>query len=418
MSTLNRALAKIYGRTDTSAPFGESDKSEAAECPANKNTDGLAHAEHKQFEEPPRSAADADQDMPAVGGDATTAKVYDGGNRTTEFQSLPVLELPSTSHRIDGPSSNIVEPPHLALAQFDATVSQEPPIPDSHEDGGPSDTSESAVTGAAGSDHGTQSEVSAKKSEESADPSPSESQGVATSQEPAFALSPEWEVDRFRWPETCQQLLLEKDEAFESAIESLVGTSTRGRMTVALVSENSGDGASTTALCIARQAAQLGRNVLLVDADVSAPALATLVGLNTPCSWHDSVTGDVPLAESLVVSVEDRLCLMPLHADCEQSTLKLSDQRVEALLEKVSQAYDLVVLDCGSTERLSERIENGGRLPCDVAVIVRNASGQQESDPAKAPQWLQSLGVRNTLFVENFVHDPKPAGDKVQSSAA
>lgn len=390
MSTLNRALAKVYGQTAAQSQTYADPTSAPPECQTDDNPDGKSDS----LEETSDEAA---------------VSIFNVGHSIADVESASVIQLPKTTIRIDGPCSNVVEPPHLVLTDADSV---EPKKSSRAEADSEAETKlvlqqsvEEQETSAADCDSGEEAECSPAV----------EFQPTTKISVP---LAPEWEVDRFRWPETCQKLLLEKDEAFEAAIELLRNMRSEGRMTVALVSETSGDGASTTALCIARHAAQLGQNVLLVDADVSAPKLATLVGLNTPCSWHDSVVGDVPLAESIVVSVEDRLCLMPLHADCEQSSLVLTDERVSTLLQQASEANDLVILDCGSIERLSERVDSNGHLPCDVAVVVRDASREQEVDPTKVTEALQSLGVDNILFAENFVREPKPANEKLQHSAA
>jgi Mrp family chromosome partitioning ATPase len=390
MSTLNRALAKVYGRTAAQSLACAEPTSAPPECLTDDDPDGKSDA----LEETSDEAA---------------VSIFNVGHSIADIESASVIQLPKTTIRIDGPCSSVVEPPHLVFPDADSVEPKKAPLSEGDSESETTHVLEISVAEQAACDTDCDSE-------EEAGQSPAvEFQSTTKISVP---LAPEWEVDRFRWPETCQKLLLEKDEAFEAAIELLCNMRSGGRMTVALVGETSGDGASTTALCIARHAAQLGQNVLLVDADVSAPKLATLVGLNTPCSWHDSVVGDVPLAESIVVSVEDRLCLMPLHADCEQSSLVLTDERVSALLQQASEANDLVILDCGSIDRLAERVDSNGHLPCDVAVVVRNASREEEVDPTKVTQALQALGVDNILFAENFVREPKPANEKLQHSAA
>lgn len=417
MSTLRQALSKIYGQNAAEGCTAEQNCSDAPEeTPASAAQDPVA------------VTVDAEKEAREDPSSIDTASAEDGTQEDLSASSS--TELTAAVLRFDGPSSVVTAAPHFDLASIGSPESYDTSQPEIHlveqsaveademadVDDTPLDTADS------GGECEDAEELVADElvAEElvAEEPAPSE---LATERphKPIVALHPEWEVDRFRWPETCQRLLLEKDEVLQAAVESLCQMGTRGGAIVALVGEQPGDGVSTMALCLARCAAQSGRRVILVDADISTPSLATSLGLNTPCSWHDSIIGDAPLAESIVLSVEDQLCMMPLHFDCQQSAWSLTDKPVANLLREASASNDLIVVDCGAIERLTERANmHGAQLPCDLAVIVRDASRGKVSDDAEILQALRQLRVGNVMLAENFVHLPKPSGEERKNSAA
>ncbi|MDA1179697.1 MAG: hypothetical protein O2931_12980 [Planctomycetota bacterium] len=93
-----------------------------------------------------------------------------------------------------------------------------------------------------------------------------------------------WEVDRLAWPAVVKDLLQTAADAVEQFVYFLRENPGR-RHVVAVTSCHHGEGRTTTACVLARQAAQLGIHVALVDADRANPGLATALGLLAPSGW-------------------------------------------------------------------------------------------------------------------------------------
>ena len=64
-------------------------------------------------------------------------------------------------------------------------------------------------------------------------------------------LAPAWEVDRFRWPENVEQLFESRADYFDSAGKKLLAASQQGLKVLAITSARSGEGTTTTAMCLA-----------------------------------------------------------------------------------------------------------------------------------------------------------------------
>lgn len=419
MSKLNQALSKIYGQPHAQVGAASENVEQETKLDAATPAD--------QAILPPLALSDLrvgldSQDDSASLETKSEDQAIDslGGNDdvVAHIDAPSLVELPSASLSVESSASDVVEPPHFSLSDIESSeVEAGAPAEQLDVDAVQAEAEQAEADDQAEFVDASQDAI--EESQGTIEDAPEETEQKAGGDESdSEAILPEWEVDRFRWPETCQRLLLDSDEGFTSAIETFCNMGSQKCTIVALVGHKSNAGTTTTALCLARHAAQLGRRVLLVDADISEPKLATAVGLNAPCSWHDSISGDAPLAESIVLSVEDQLCLMPLHTDCQQSELKLSDPRVAELLRAAGSTNELVILDCGSIERLSERAESGEGLPCDVAVVVRKSSQEHDADAIRAAEKLQLLGADHIAFAENFVRESKPVSDSLKRAAA
>ena len=190
-----------------------------------------------------------------------------------------------------------------------------------------------------------------------------------------------WEVDRFRWPQVCQQLLDAETDYFSSTVKLLAGIADGGDRSFAVLSPESGDGCTTVTLCLACQLAEANLSVALVDADAERPELARRLDVQVAVGWNDVNVGRTELTEVAITSLDDNVTLVPLRDAIpveERSNLR---PRAIQLMHELASHHDLVLVDAGRTS-------------CDLLGLLT----------------AEHIGGLHALFVKNLRPNPKSHG--------
>ncbi len=172
--------------------------------------------------------------------------------------------------------------------------------------------------------------------------------------EQATAFQPVFEVDAFRWPESVCHLLESHESLLSPVVEQLVTASEAGRSMVGIAGLRPGVGCSTVLMCLARLLAETGKSVAMVDGNFASSALAKSLGIEFEIGWEDVLAGKVPLAESIVNSINDQIALLPLSGS---PSLAVSPSDLLAGIQTSVSAgvlryhYDVVLFDLGSSSK-------------------------------------------------------------------
>ena len=106
------------------------------------------------------------------------------------------------------------------------------------------------------------------------------------------------------------------------------------------------DGKSTVAVNLARAAAAMGQQVLLVDADLRRPQVHEMLGLPNWQGLHNAIADDVDVKKLIVRSPRDEnlfvLTSGPVPPD---PTKVLSSRKMQHLMAALSNHFDLVIYD-------------------------------------------------------------------------
>lgn len=166
---------------------------------------------------------------------------------------------------------------------------------------------------------------------------------------------------------------------------------------VAVTSAGRREGRTTTAANLALTAAQEGRAVVLVEADLRRPSLARLLGLAPRPGLADVIEGRADLAQATT-----RLgpLAMITAGEAREPGALLRSPRAAAVLDQLRTAYELVILDAPPALAFAD----GDRLSgeADVALLVVRAGATPRQVVRLA---LESLGDRAAGVVLNDV-DP------------
>jgi Mrp family chromosome partitioning ATPase len=173
-----------------------------------------------------------------------------------------------------------------------------------------------------------------------------------------------------------------------------------------VTSPTQGEGRSTVASCIARSVAQRGIQVALVDGDLESPTLADSLNLDIEQGWSDALMDGVPLEEIAVHSVEDKLTLIPLTVGASASNLKRVDRYIGAMLDRLRESFDLIVIDATFMNSLDHRlVGTEAHETVDAMILVTDGRNEDQQRLDTAVRRIRNLGVSSVGIVENFTQN-------------
>jgi len=137
-----------------------------------------------------------------------------------------------------------------------------------------------------------------------------------------------------------------------------------------ITSSNKGEGKSTTSYVLARDLSRLGRNVLLIDADLRRPSLHKLFGVPSNTPGLSSVLAKlVPAAEAIRPATEGLPAFMssgPLPPDPANL---FAGRAVDDLLTELNGRFDVVVLDGPPVMALADAAELASAADATIFVV-------------------------------------------------
>jgi capsular exopolysaccharide synthesis family protein len=171
---------------------------------------------------------------------------------------------------------------------------------------------------------------------------------------PVLATIPEVRVRRRSLKEVVLQGLRHPQSHFSEAIRGLEislsfhaakapkdGTGRAILITSALPAE----GKTTTAISLARRLATSGHRVVVIDADLRRPAVATALGLrNIRYSLSDYLTLRCSLDDALIPDPHSALMALPATSTSDAAEL-INSPAMASLVERLRQIADFVVID-------------------------------------------------------------------------
>jgi capsular exopolysaccharide synthesis family protein len=155
-------------------------------------------------------------------------------------------------------------------------------------------------------------------------------------------------VPRLKGPAAAQLVdrSSEISEAYQTVRASVELSSDKGApRTLLVTSSREGEGKSTTALAMARDAATAGRKVLLIDADMRRPSVHTLLGIQKIPGLSNMLTQQLPASAVIHKTDTDGLFVMPAGPKPPSPAELLGGAGFRALLTYLKDEYDQIIID-------------------------------------------------------------------------
>lgn len=135
-------------------------------------------------------------------------------------------------------------------------------------------------------------------------------------------------------------------EAYRSVRTALQFSTDSGVPRILLItSATPGEGKSTTALLLARNLAQLGKRVLLIDADLRNPSLHRTLQLDNGTGLSNYLAGATPSVDAAQEGGFDNLWIIPSGPLPPNPAELLAGPKMKLLLEIAAEEYDQVIID-------------------------------------------------------------------------
>lgn len=202
-----------------------------------------------------------------------------------------------------------------------------------------------------------------------------------------------WQVDRLAWPTVVKDLLQTAADSVEQFVCFLRENPSR-RHVVAITSCHRGEGRTTMACVLARQAAQLGLNVALVDADRANPGLSSALGLLAPSGWTESPED---LGRVSIHSLEEQLTVVPLA-----NSAGLQGWQPARLVRALRQDFELVVIDAPMVSEVDAAEWSEANDASLCWIVVRDARVSNDVDVRRAQNQMLADGLAVLGVARNF----------------
>ncbi len=207
-------------------------------------------------------------------------------------------------------------------------------------------------------------------------------------------------VPAFNWPLVTSSLLGSPAILnLELNVQNML-TATRNRVLV--TSSQRGDGTTTVAIALARQLANHGQQVLLIDADLGNPTLAYRLGLVRQKSWIQAISDGCSAADLIVTQNTTPISLLPLSPAATRVgwPRKIYDL-FGVMAEQISTRFDVVIIDVGPIHQLLAESTSPG-IPAAATLLVSGCQRSSETHMQRAQAGLLSFGIDDLLIVQNF----------------
>jgi capsular exopolysaccharide synthesis family protein len=175
--------------------------------------------------------------------------------------------------------------------------------------------------------------------------------------------------------------------------------------TLLVTSAVPGEGKSTTSAYLSAACAQLGKNVLLMDADFRHPTLHKLFGKSNRIGLSDVLLGR-PSTSAIIRLEQPGLYLMPVGSEPRRAGDMISSG-LPAVLDEVSAQFDLVIVDCSPMLGVPESLEVA-RAVNSVLLVTKASSTTSKM----VSQTLELLARSRANVMGVVMNQVKPSNAK------
>jgi capsular exopolysaccharide synthesis family protein len=158
--------------------------------------------------------------------------------------------------------------------------------------------------------------------------------------------------------------------------------------TLMVTSSGPGEGKSTTVANLAVVFAQLGKKVLLVDADLRKPTVHRSFGVNNLFGFTTVLTKQATLASTVLDTEEKDLYILTSGPIPPNPAELLSSKSMEQFIEEAKEQFDYILFDTPPLLAVADPQILANKVDASIYVVF---SGKTEIDQAKkAKELLQN----------------------------
>jgi protein-tyrosine kinase len=204
------------------------------------------------------------------------------------------------------------------------------------------------------------------------------------------------------WPPIVQTLEGQYGHRFEKMAEALLAARRDRNVKVVLFTScHRAEGRTTLVLTLARALARRPVRTLVVDADLTGPMVARLLGLRPAVGLDDVVESGHALADALIDAPNDHLAILALRAAVTRPRDFLASPAWTCTLARLRREFDMILVDGGPLfTGLSAAVLHRS---VDSAVLVHHRGMTGERAILRAREVLEAGGVPLLGLADTFV---------------
>lgn len=181
-------------------------------------------------------------------------------------------------------------------------------------------------------------------------------------------------------------------EAYRSLRTALLLSSAEQLQVITITSAESGEGKTATAANLGAVLAQLGKRVLVIDADMRKPRMFKVFEVSNRAGLVNFLAGEAS-PESLVLPTGiDNLFLCPAGPHPPNPSELLASDRMHEFLRLARESYDFVILDTPPVLAVTDAVLLGAM--CDGTVLCFRSHSVLREDVRNCRRRLQMSDVR------------------------
>jgi succinoglycan biosynthesis transport protein ExoP len=206
-------------------------------------------------------------------------------------------------------------------------------------------------------------------------------------------------------------------EAFVDLVTSIRYSSDRRIQVIAMLSPGEDEGKTTMCMNTAIAFADIAPRVVIVDADMRAASLHSMLGIPRGRGLSDVLVGPTALDDVIVRTKHPAIDLVTAGTSVPNPATLLQSRSFEELLDELRRRYNTVIFDCTAVNPVVDAALVGTRADGSVLVLAQDETEMRAV--GLAFQRLESVGVNNVLgFVLNFASRGSHNGSGAYLAAA
>ncbi len=188
-------------------------------------------------------------------------------------------------------------------------------------------------------------------------------------------------------------------EAYRSFRAALLMSSAEKIEAISITSADAGEGKTSTVTNLAVVMAQLGKSVLVIDADLRRPRLHKVFEISNRIGTVTALTGGASLAQATQVTQVPNLTVMTSGPIPPNPSELLSSAKMDSLIDEARRLFDFVIIDAPPVLAVADPMIVARHVD---GLVLTVASGRLRRDHARAARSrLQLAGIKVLGLVLN-----------------
>lgn len=125
---------------------------------------------------------------------------------------------------------------------------------------------------------------------------------------------------------------------------------------IAVTSSTRSEGKSTNSVNLALSFGQLGKKVLIIDADMRLPTIANMLDVNGKPGLSDLLVGGAKFGEACTRLSDYEIDVIPAGTIPPDPTRLLESAQMAQLLEAQKESYDYIIIDCPPVNTVTDAL--------------------------------------------------------------